>query len=153
MELFGISMWIIWLILAVSLIAIEVFTTAIVALCVAVGCLAGMVSALAHATVTTQVVVMVIFTAIAFVGLVPVLKQFRWYRHTPLSATTNMEALVGREGVLAHDLGPEQIGRMRIDGDNWQIMHKGDGTIPQGTRVRVTGNDSIILFVRPAEGS
>lgn len=142
-------MWLVWLIMAVVMVVVEVFSLAIVALCFALGCLGGMVAALVGGTVTWQIIVVSIVTLLALLGLRPLLQRFRWFRHTPASANSGMDALIGRVGKLQHELRPGHLSRMRIDGDNWQVRSPSEETFPEGTMMRVTSYDSIILTVVP----
>ena len=63
---------------------------------------------------------------------------------------TGMDALLGRKAVVTHEIRPGELGRARIDGDNWQVRAPGVRTvIRHGEEVSVTGYDSIILTVEP----
>ena len=61
-----------------------------------------------------------------------------------------MEALIGREGFLKREIPADGgLGRLRIDGDDWQVRSRDGEPVAHGTKVRVTGYDSIILTVKP----
>lgn len=63
-----------------------------------------------------------------------------------------MDALEGRRATVTHAIRPGQLGRARIDGDNWQVRAPGvDREIRAGEEVSVTGYDSIILTVTPLD--
>ena len=59
------------------------------------------------------------------------------------------EVLVGREGVVTHDIDPTVgAGRINVGGEDWAA--RAAAPLPIGTRVRVVGADGIVLEVKPA---
>ncbi|MBN2720340.1 MAG: nodulation protein NfeD [Proteobacteria bacterium] len=63
--------------------------------------------------------------------------------------TTGMEGLIGESGVVTVPLTPE--GKVRVHGEIWSAA--ADGTIPEGTRVLVSGHEGMMLKVkREGEG-
>lgn len=142
--------WIVWLIVAAVLVVIEIVTQMVWTLCLAVGCVGGLIADLAGCTVTTQIVVMAITAVVAFIALMPLFK--RWHDHSRphRHAATGMDALIGRRARLTADVVPGgHPGRARIDGDNWQVRAPHCDTIlSAGTEVEVTGYDGNILIVK-----
>jgi membrane protein implicated in regulation of membrane protease activity len=61
-------------------------------------------------------------------------------------ATVGVEALVGREGVVLSDLGPE--GQVKVAGEIWRA--RCEGRCDSGTRVVVRAVDGLTLEVEPA---
>jgi membrane protein implicated in regulation of membrane protease activity len=66
-----------------------------------------------------------------------------------------MDALLGRRATVTQEIKPGELGRARIDGDNWQVRAPGiHTTITRGEEVIVNSYDSIILNVsRPTPNS
>jgi membrane protein implicated in regulation of membrane protease activity len=73
----------------------------------------------------------------------------RWARP---NVPTNVDALMGRTGMVVETIGPEQPGRVRIDGEEWRARLASDdlGQIEEGRTVLVGNIDGVTLFVRPA---
>jgi membrane-bound serine protease (ClpP class) len=68
-------------------------------------------------------------------------------RHLP--AAQGPEAIVGREGVvLAGGLDPEGV--VRVAAEEWKATSAG-GAIPEGSKIRVTRLDGLVLTVEPLE--
>lgn len=68
-------------------------------------------------------------------------------RHLP--AAQGPEAVVGREGVvLAGVLDPEGV--VRVAAEEW-MARSASGAIPEGSRIRVTRLDGLVLTVEPLE--
>ena len=59
---------------------------------------------------------------------------------------TRTEPLIGRQGVVTHDIDPTLgTGRINVGGEDWAA--RGVETIATGTTVRVVGADGIVLEV------
>ncbi|MDE6770868.1 MAG: NfeD family protein, partial [Muribaculaceae bacterium] len=100
---------------------------------------------------TWQIVMVAVISVVAFTVIVPFLK--RWHDATSRRANrddrTGMEALLGRHAVVTESIYPDRLGRVRIDGDSWQVSAPlRSGVIERGEEVVVTSYDSIILHVK-----
>lgn len=143
--------WIIWLIAASVLLVVEIATQMMWALCLTIGSLGAMVCALAGLDPGWQVAAVAVLSTVAYLLLLPLYR--RWHaRQDARAARTGMDALEGRRATVTHAIRPGQLGRARIDGDNWQVRAPGvDREIRAGEEVSVTGYDSIILTVTPLD--
>ena len=140
--------WIVWLIVALLLIIIEVLTQMVWTICLAVGCVGAIVAYFAGADLAWQIIVLAGVSVLAFLVLMPVFK--RWHDGTGRSADclTGMVALPGRRATVTESIEPGQMGRARIDGDNWQVRAPGvNHAIEAGSEVVVTSYDGNILDV------
>ncbi len=147
------DIWIVWLIVALLLVVVEVLTQMVWTLCLAVGCIGALVADLLGVELPWQVAVMAFTSVVAFLVLMPLFK--RWHDRSSGScdsnAATGMEALLGRRTVVTHDIEPGGLGRVRIDGDNWQVRCSGSqSVIPAGRDVVVVAFDGNILDVEIA---
>lgn len=148
------DMWIIWLIAMGVLLIVEVLTQMVWALCLAIGCLAGLVCSLCGVSGVWQVIATAIASVASFIILIPAFRKWHLMKvdARTKASRTGMDALLGRKGIVTEEIRPDRPGRMRIDGDNWQVTtSSGDGFMPRGTEVSVVGYDSIILFVEPTK--
>jgi len=59
---------------------------------------------------------------------------------------SNADALIGREGVVIEDIQPDHSGYVKVDGDQWRAISRGE-TIVKGKRVRIIDRESIIVTV------
>lgn len=145
----GLESWLVWLILAAVLIIVELLTNVIATLCIAVGCVVAMVVSLFGLGIEPQLIGLAAGTVVAFIVLTPVMRKF--YRRESGSRwemVSNMDALVGRVAVLTEEIsGDKDTGRVRIDGDNWQVRMVDGTNASVGEKVRVVGNESIVLIV------
>lgn len=145
------SVWIIWLIAAAVLIIVEVLSQMVWTLCLAIGCVVATGAALCGADIEVQLICVAISTLLSFAIIAPRLKRWLHYsrKKEPRDDRTGMDALLGRKGIVTHEIKPGELGRVRIDGDSWQAGAPGvETTIKRGENVTVTGYDSIILSVK-----
>lgn len=141
------EIWIIWAIAGAALIALEVVTQMMWALCLGIGSIAAMICAVCGEDFAWQVVALVAAGLAAYLILLPLFKKWHARKDAHI-ARTGMDALLGRRAIVTHEIKPGQLGRARIDGDNWQVTAPGtDATIPAGSEVVVTAYNSIILTV------
>lgn len=142
--------WIVWIVVATALVAIEVVCQWVWTFCLAMGCVAGMCAAMLDWPIPVQVGVMAVVAVAVYFACVPVMRKWyasAWKGHER-SDRTGMDALLGRKAVVTEEIRPGELGRARIDGDYWQVRAPGvDCVIPRGDQVSVTAYDSIILTV------
>ena len=135
------ELWIIWTIAAALLLITEVMTQMMWALCLSIGAVAALVLSLSGMDLGYQLTGLIVICLVAYVVLLP---YFRG-RH---ARATGMDALLGRRATVTKAIRPGELGRARIDGDNWQVRAPGiEVEIPEGAEVSVTAYDSIILTV------
>ena len=147
--------WTIWLIVMGLLLIIELLSQMMWALCLAVGCLGGLVGSLFGISVPWQVLISALLSIVAYILLVPLFQKWHALSVDKIGreARTGMDALLGRTAIVSEEITPGRPGRVRIDGDNWQVVaDSSSDTVRRGTEVVVTGYDSIILKVRPSRG-
>lgn len=146
------SLWLIWLIIAAALLIIEVLTQMVWTMCLAIGCICAIVAEIMGLPLPWQLIILALSTILSFIILVPHIK--RWHDRAMARQghkdRTGMEALLGRRATVTHRIEPGELGRVRIDGDSWQVRAPGiNQPINRETTVVVTGYDSIILTVEP----
>jgi membrane protein implicated in regulation of membrane protease activity len=145
----AVDMWVIWLIAAVGLIVLEIFT-----LTAAVGILGGaaLITALAAAAGLPLPMQLVVFSgaAVAGVGLLgPVAR--RHLMGPRGGAPFGVEALVGKPGYVLQEVTARD-GRVRIGGEEWTARAMDESlVIPAGATVGVLHIDGATAVVYPRE--
>ncbi|ADH68845.1 MULTISPECIES: NfeD family protein [Nocardiopsis] len=140
--------WLIWLILAVGLGVVEVFTLTFVLGLLAV---AALVAALLGAIGLPVAAQIIGFTATAAAGIYlvrPIMR--RQLRGGPV-VRSGAQALVGRSAVVLQEVGADR-GRIKLSGEEWSARCiDEDLVIPVGTRVDVMEIDGATAVVYPRE--
>lgn len=140
------SAWLIWLCAALVLLLVEVFSQAVWAFCLAIGCLCAALLSAFVPSLAVQGIAIGVCTLLAWLLLAPVVRK--WEHKRSKTSRTGMDALLGRKAVVTDEIRPGELGRARIDGDYWQVRAPGvDAPVHRGAEVTVTAYDSIILTV------
>ncbi len=143
--------WIFWLILLISFIIVELATYWLTTFCLAVGCLAGLITCIAGANITWQICVLAIVALVTFIVAGPYFRRRYAKDGDTAKKASNMDALIGRKATVVQDIRSDHPGRVKIDGDNWlAVSLDAEAEIASGTTVEIEGYDSIILTVTPA---
>jgi membrane protein implicated in regulation of membrane protease activity len=125
---------VIWLVVAAALGVAEMMTTTLALGLVAIGALAGAVTAGLHGPLLAQVAV---FFAVSLAGVV-LIRPIALRRLQRRSAfRTGTAALIGQTGYVLADVSPHE-GRIRIGGEEWSARPYDEASvIPAGSTVDV----------------
>lgn len=137
--------WQLWLLGALVLFALEIFTPGFILACFGVGALLAVPTTLLGGSWLVQVIAFCVGSLLALWLLQPLM--CRWF--ATHDTKTGMDALIGKHASLTQSISPEGEGLVAIDGDIWRAVSTSGLEIPQGARVRITGYHSIVLEVEP----
>ena len=138
--------WHIWVILAILLLIIEIFTITFLSASVAFGCLIAALASYMHFDLDYQLIAFSIGSATAFFGARPFMKKYAYRGGEDVK--TNMEALIGQIGRVDEDIDPRTgTGRIIVAGDDWKAEALSNQFIGKGERVRVVSVQSVTLIV------
>ena len=139
-------MWlysIFWLIAAIVFVGVEAATTALVSVWFAVGAVAALAASLFTQSLGVQLVVFAVVSAIALAVMVPALAKRRAKHAAPV--TNGSPLSIGKQGVVLRAINPGELGRVRVDGLDWQA--RADTPLSEGSKCRVTDVDGAVLIV------
>jgi membrane protein implicated in regulation of membrane protease activity len=144
-------MAIIWLVIAVALIAVELHHLAFFALFGALGAGAAAVVALfAPGAIALQMVVAVGVSAAGVAFMRPYVSRAFAHRGSALRVGGVHGGLVAAEGVTIDEVAVGRVGHVRILGENWLAVPWDDQPIAPDTPVVVTDVTGTTLTIRPA---
>lgn len=148
-DMFGVSWWVIWLVIAVIMFIIEAVTTGLATLWFGIGAIVAMIMDLCGASVPAQVIVMAVVSIVCFVlCMIWVRPKLESLRKKNIQRT-NADRLIGREGTVIVPLnGIEGKGQVKIDGQVWSA--KADSDIAEGIKVTVKAIEGVKLVVEIA---
>lgn len=140
----GITMVLVWLVIAVALGILEAATVALVSIWFAIGAVAAMIPAYLNAPFWAQILVFVLVSALCFVFTRPLFKKIIRVKKQP----TNADGLVGQEGVATEDIeNIECRGKVFISGLTWSARSENGELIPEGAVVTVKKIEGVTLIV------
>jgi membrane protein implicated in regulation of membrane protease activity len=140
------EVWIYWLIGFIVLVILELMTQWISAFCFAVGCAVALVASFFGLSLSVQLIVLAIGALLAFVLFGKKLVSLNMSR-CDNSARSNVDALYGRKVRVTERIPSDGLGRVKVDGDNWQARSKDNEAIEAGEMVEIVDNDSIVMIV------
>jgi len=140
--------WHIWVIVGVLLLIAEIFTPGFVLACFGVGCLVAAIFAAFNVGLTFEVIVFCIASVVAFFAVRPLFVK-RIYRSEDDAAKTNVDALAGKEGMVAERINPSlNVGRVTLGGDSWKAVSADGVVIERAEKVEVVRVEGTKLFVK-----
>lgn len=139
-------MWIdtvLWLIVAAVFVAVEGATTALVSVWFAVGAAAAMLVSFFTDSPGIQLLVFAVVSGITLAIMVPALNERRKAKAAPV--TNGSPLTIGKRGTVLRAITPGELGRVRVDGLDWQA--RAAEPLPQGAKCCVTDVDGAVLIV------
>ena len=141
------SMWHVWLIVALIFFLIEIFTNGIAVICFTFGAIAAALIAGLGGNITWQVIFFAVVSLLSLIFIRPILTKL-FNKSGSKEVKTNADALIGRVGIVTETIDNEKdSGRVRIDGDYWKAVSLSGEVISEGASVKVIKLDSIIITV------
>ena len=143
-----IEIWHIWVIIAVILFILEIFTPSFLCGSIAVGCIfAGIISAF-DCGIKIQLIAFAIGTLIAFFGIRPFM--LKYFHKKSDKIKTNTEALIGKTGRVTEAINSSKNeGRIIVEGEDWKAETENDEIVNIGEKVEILKVNSTILIVKP----
>jgi membrane protein implicated in regulation of membrane protease activity len=136
------TMFWLWLAAGVIFLIVEIGAPGLLYACFAVGAFGAAITAAFSDSYLLQLAV---FAGIPLI-LIPLTRPLAKRITTPPPRKTNVDALVGRPGMVLKKIDPENdTGQIRVEGQVWQAVS--DGPIETGTRIRVERAQGARLYV------
>lgn len=137
----------IWLIAAIVLVILEIFTSGFGVICFAVGAVFSALGAYLELNLIWQLVIFAAASMLAFIFIRPVV--LRVLEKKSKEVKTNADALIGKVAMVSEAIDSEKnTGRVAVDGDDWKAVSQDGSVINKGEKVEIVSRDSIILTVK-----
>lgn len=146
----GVSIVLIWTILAIVFAVLEGISLGLTSIWFAIGSLAGMVMAMLGFGIQVQLVAFMVSALATFVFIRPLVKKVLKVGNTK----TNVDSLMGKTGIVHVAITPYKVGQVKVNGQIWTAKAElDDGSIPVGVEIEVLRVEGVKLIVRPAVNS
>jgi len=133
-----------WLIIVVFLAIIEMNTASLVSIWFILSGILAMVSSIFTDNITIQIAIFVL------IGLLFMLLTRKTIKKIiPEKAKTNLDRIVGMEGIVTEKITKNQPGEVKVDGKRWTAV--ADKSIPEGSVVKILEINSTKLIVKRME--
>ena len=141
------DIWVYWVVAALILFIVEMFTSGFAVICLAIGALGGAVASLLDWSLEFQLLVFAVVSFVALIAVRPILKRLFFSKGEKVQ--TNVDAIIGKRGVVCVEIeADDDNGRVMIDGLDWRAKSDNNEPLPVGTKVEVVERDSVILTVK-----
>ena len=138
----------VWLGLLIFFVVAEIATVGMVSLWFAFGALAAMITAMLGGQLWLQAVLFFVVSGALLFSLRPLAKKF----FTPKLVKTNVDAVVGKEGVVTARIDNiAACGTVKLGAMEWSARSTDGSPIQEGTRIRVDRIEGVKVFVTPQE--
>lgn len=146
------SVWTyIWLAVLIVSILVEAGTMGLVSIWFAAGALVSWALAMFGVNEWIQCLAFVLVSGLLLFFTRPLGKKYV----TPKIQPTNVDAIIGREGIVCEAIRPlEGTGQVKVGGQIWSARtDEQTDCIPEGTIVTVLRVEGVKLFVQPKQSS
>ena len=141
------DIWVYWVVAALVLFIVEMFTSGFAVICLAIGALGGAAASLLDWSLEIQLLVFAVVSFVALIAVRPILKRLFFRKGEKVQ--TNVDAIIGKRGVVCVEIeADDDNGRVTIDGLDWRAKSDNNEPLPVGTKVEVVERDSVILTVK-----
>ena len=141
------DIWVYWVVAALVLFIVEMFTSGFAVICLAIGALGGAAASLLDWSLEFQLLVFAVVSFVALIAVRPILKRLFFSKGEKVQ--TNVDAIIGKRGVVCVEIeADDDNGRVMIDGLDWRAKSDNNEPLPVGTKVEVVERDSVILTVK-----
>ncbi len=141
------ELWHIWLLLAVGLFVIEIFTSTFVSACIGISSLATGIIAYLNFTIPVQLLV---FTGLLALGLLIIKPYIK--RHSisnKYQPNNDYKNLIGKETIVMEEINLEKnMGKIVLSGSTWKAKSQFGEIIPKDSFVKVLNIDYSIITVK-----
>ena len=132
----------IWLGVIVFFGLVEAFTVQLVSIWFCAGGVAALLVSFATPSAAVQLVVFVLVSALALLLSRPLARRMR-----PRRPATNADMVLGQEGVVLRAIAPGEVGRVKVDGQDWAA--RCTVALEVGARCKVEQINGVTLTVTP----
>lgn len=139
------DIWLYWVIAALLLFIVELFTSGFAVICLSIGAIGGAIAAASDASIEMQLLTFAIVSMVAIICVRPLLK--RLFFKNGEKVATNASAMVGKRGVVCQEVDEDSV-RVMVEGVDWRAKSEDGELLPIGTKVVVTAIDSVVLTVK-----
>lgn len=138
--------WMIWVALGVICIIIEIFTPGFLFMSFGIGAIFTGLFSLVIENLAWQIL---IFAIITFLGFI-LLRKFYKKLISEDYEQTNVQALIGKKGIVTDEIPENDRGHVKISGEEWSAIAEDESAIAENSKVivkKIDGNKVIVTLL------
>ena len=139
------EMWVLWLIIAGSMVLLECMTVGFLVIWFGVGALFAMLTSFFIDSLFIQTIVFIVSSAILILLTKPLVKKFIQKD----DEKPNVYTVIGKTALVTKDIDTEKsIGQVKVDSDSWSAKDVNGGFIPMGSKVEILSIEGVKVIVK-----
>jgi membrane protein implicated in regulation of membrane protease activity len=139
--------WQIWIIIALILFVLELFTPGFYVMSIGLGCFLSALASALNLSIVTQLIFLSAGSLLSIFLLRPVLLRFQGD-----GKKSGVEALIGREAIVLESIcKAKNRGRIQVGGENWKARSTDGNDIEKGTLVLIKDIKGVTASVKTKE--
>lgn len=141
---------VVWLVVAILCLIVEGLTAGLTTIWFAAGAFIALIFAMFDTGLGLQVAVFLISS----VALLICTRKIFVEKLKTGTEKTNVDALIGEEGLVTVGIAPFVPGQAKVKGQSWTAVGEdSDATVAAGTQIKVIAIEGVKLIVSPVEKS
>lgn len=144
-EYFQTNLWLMWILAGIFFLILELTSGDFFFMSFVLGAVAATLVALCGTGLVPQLLAWIVIS-IAFLLFVRPF-ALRYLHRNDKNISTNIDALIGREGRVEEAIAPGESGYVAVDGDVWKAVSCETDVIEVGEKVKIVDRKSLIVTV------
>ena len=145
-EYLGSHLWLFWALAGLLFLIIEVSLGSFFLLCLAIGAFFSMFISLLEVPFWLQILLFSACSVLSIFFVRPFALRYL-HRHTD-ERRSNVDALIGRTGIVIEPIADHGNGYVKVDGDEWRAVSFDGTAVENGAAVRIIKMDSLVATVQ-----
>ncbi|MBC8579470.1 MAG: NfeD family protein [Clostridiales bacterium] len=141
-------MWLLWLVIGIAFAIAEIAYSGFFLMWFCVGAFASLITSLFTSSIPIQLGV---FLIVSFILLITLTKRFTTQFSHKNSIPTNIDALIGKKGIVLEAITSSTcgVGQVKLDGEIWSAITLDNTSIEKGATVIIEEIRGVRLVVTP----
>ncbi|MBE5821384.1 MAG: NfeD family protein [Clostridiales bacterium] len=137
--------WLLWLIIAGSMVLLECMTAGFLVIWFAVGALFAMVASLFIESLAIQIGIFAVVSSVLILLTKPLVKKFIQKE----DEKPNVYTVIGKTALVTKDIDTDKgTGQVKVDSDTWSAKDIDNGNIAMGTKVEILKVEGVKVIVK-----
>lgn len=147
---FSDHLWQFWTLIGFICLILELTSGDFFIMCFSIGAFVTAIVAAIFPASSNFVMEIIVFAVVSLLCLLFVRPlALKYFHRKGDDRLSNVDAMIGRKGVVTDAIPAEGYGRVKIDGDSWKACGEGNIAIDKDSHVEVVSMESTIITVRP----
>lgn len=145
-DYFSSHLWQFWTLVGFICLILELTSGDFFIMCFSIGAFIAALASTFVPSFTVQIIIFAVASLLCLLFVRPL--ALKYFHRKGEDRPSNVDAMIGRKGVVTDAIAAGGYGRVKIDGDSWKACGENDEPIDKDARVEVVSMASTIITVR-----